>query len=188
VHKAHIKPKGGTDPTSILRRIMTYAARKTARFLPSEPRDRYEVAQWVAWQLAIRAPNSANRPFPASSKTVAAVQRDNRARTGWIFSHNRRVDQGPPGLRIRDLAQARVRYGYFRILLRRNHRRVYRIYREEGLSLRLARPRPPSRRSVTIFARGSRDRNIVAALPIRQASPQVPKLQIQAVRCDVPPA
>jgi len=45
-------------------------------------------------------------------------------------------------LRIRDLAKTRVRYGYFRIytLLRRegwlvNHKRVYRLYREDGLSL-----------------------------------------------------
>jgi len=51
-------------------------------------------------------------------------------------------------LRIRDLAKTRVRYGYFRIytLLRRegwlvNHKRVYRLYREDGLSLRLKRPR-----------------------------------------------
>jgi putative transposase len=56
-------------------------------------------------------------------------------------------DQAPLRLRIRDLAQTRVRYGYFRIyiLLRRegwviNHKRVYRLYREEGLSLRLKRP------------------------------------------------
>ena len=51
-------------------------------------------------------------------------------------------------LRIRDLARTRVRYGYFRIyiLLRRegwsvNHTRVYRLYRNDGLSLRLKRPR-----------------------------------------------
>jgi putative transposase len=59
-----------------------------------------------------------------------------------------KADQAPLRLRIRDLAQARVRYGYFRIyiLLRRegwlvNHKRVYRLYREDGLSLRLKRPR-----------------------------------------------
>ncbi len=57
-------------------------------------------------------------------------------------------DQAPLRLRIHDLAAARVRYGYFRIyiLLRRegwlvNHKRVYRLYREDGLSLRLKRPR-----------------------------------------------
>jgi putative transposase len=43
---------------------------------------------------------------------------------------------------------APVRYGYFRIyiLLRRegwkiNHKRVYRLYRQAGLSMRLRRPR-----------------------------------------------
>jgi putative transposase len=57
-------------------------------------------------------------------------------------------DQAALRLRIRDLAKTRVRYGYFRIyiLLRRegwmvNHKRVYRLYREDGLSLRLKRPR-----------------------------------------------
>src|SRR4028119_1220811 len=59
-----------------------------------------------------------------------------------------RSDQTPLHMRIRDLARTRVRYGYFRIyiLLRRegwwvNHKRVHRLYREEGLSLRLKRPR-----------------------------------------------
>ena len=57
-------------------------------------------------------------------------------------------DQAPLRLRIHDRAAARVRYGYFRIyiLLRWegwlvNHKRVYRLYREDGLSLRLRRPR-----------------------------------------------
>ena len=47
-------------------------------------------------------------------------------------------------LRIREIAASRVRYGYLRIhaLLRRegwlvNHKRIYRLYREEGLNLRL---------------------------------------------------
>ncbi len=51
-------------------------------------------------------------------------------------------------LRIRDLAATRTRYGYFRIyiLLRRkgwvvNHKRVYRLYRNNGLSLRLKKSR-----------------------------------------------
>jgi putative transposase len=45
--------------------------------------------------------------------------------------------------RIREIAETRVRYGFWRIhvLLRRegwqdNHKRTYRIYREEGLNLR----------------------------------------------------
>src|SRR6478672_1308313 len=47
-------------------------------------------------------------------------------------------------MRLRELASGRVRYGYERLhtLLRRegwqiNHKRVYRLYHEEGLSLRL---------------------------------------------------
>jgi putative transposase len=49
-------------------------------------------------------------------------------------------------LRLRDLAATRVRYGYRRlhVLLRRegwrvNHKRVYRLYREEGLGIRVKR-------------------------------------------------
>jgi putative transposase len=74
-------------------------------------------------------------------------------------------DQAPLRLRIRDLAAARVRYGYFRIyiLLRRegwlvNHKRVYRLYREDGLSLRLRRPR----RNVSA---ANRERQPVASAP-----------------------
>ena len=51
-------------------------------------------------------------------------------------------------MRIRDLAAARVSYGYRRIhvLLRRegwqvNHKMVYRLYRLEGLRMRPKRPR-----------------------------------------------
>jgi putative transposase len=51
-------------------------------------------------------------------------------------------------MRIKDLAQARVSYGYRRlhVLLQRegwkvNHKRVYRLYKEEGLIMRPQRPR-----------------------------------------------
>ena len=51
-------------------------------------------------------------------------------------------------MRIRDITQTRVHYGYRRVhvMLRReghldNVKRIYRLYREEGLSLRLKRPR-----------------------------------------------
>ena len=51
-------------------------------------------------------------------------------------------------MRIRDLARARVSYGYRRlhVLLQRegwqvNHKRVYRLYRQEGLLMRPRRPR-----------------------------------------------
>jgi putative transposase len=51
-------------------------------------------------------------------------------------------------MRIRETANARARYGYYRIyiLLRRegrkvNANRVFRLYRKEGLSLRRKQPR-----------------------------------------------
>lgn len=51
-------------------------------------------------------------------------------------------------MRMKEIAFSRVRYGYRRILtlLRRegfkdNHKRVYRIYQQEGLNLRMKRPR-----------------------------------------------
>ena len=51
-------------------------------------------------------------------------------------------------MRLKDLAASRVRYGYRRlhVLLRRegwqvNHKRVYRLYSEEGLSIRTRTPR-----------------------------------------------
>jgi putative transposase len=56
------------------------------------------------------------------------------------------ADQTVLRLRLRDLAATRVRYGYRRlhILLRRegwrvNHKRIYRLYREEGLGIRVKR-------------------------------------------------
>ena len=51
-------------------------------------------------------------------------------------------------MRMKEIAAVRIRYGFRLgyILLRRegfkdNHKRVYRIYKEEGLNLRIKRPR-----------------------------------------------
>ena len=57
-------------------------------------------------------------------------------------------------MRLRDLAMSRVGYGYRRlhVLIERegwhvNHKRVYRLYREEGLTMR---KRPPRRRKACL--------------------------------------
>jgi putative transposase len=61
---------------------------------------------------------------------------------------SRKRDESVLKLRIKDITNTRVHYGYRRVhvMLRRvgypdNVKRVYRLYREEGLSLRLKRPR-----------------------------------------------
>ena len=61
-------------------------------------------------------------------------------------------------MRLKELAAARVRYGYRRlhILLRRegwpvNHKRTYRLYREEGLSIR---PKTPRRKRAWRYRQG----------------------------------
>jgi putative transposase len=68
-------------------------------------------------------------------------------RTALRYKHRRR-DDGPLRQRIREIASSRIRYGEERIhtLLRRegwpdNHKRVRRVYREEGLNLGSKRPR-----------------------------------------------
>ncbi len=67
------------------------------------------------------------------------------ARSSYRY-RSQAADQTALRLRLRDLATTRVRYGYRRlhVLLRRegwrvNHKRVYRLYREEGLGIRVKR-------------------------------------------------
>jgi putative transposase len=68
-------------------------------------------------------------------------------RSTYHYRH-RRPEQASLRKRIRELSEARVRYGYRRIhvLLRRegwsvNHKRTRRLYREEGLQLRRKTPK-----------------------------------------------
>ena len=52
------EPVGGGGPLSIFESgaIMMYVAEKAGRFLPVEPHKKYDVIQWVMWQMANQGP------------------------------------------------------------------------------------------------------------------------------------
>lgn len=103
-----------------------------------------------------------NEPFDLSERRACALAGVQRSTLRY---RARRSDAGVLVGRLRDLAAARPRFGYRRLhlLLQRegvaaNHKRIYRIYRAEGLAvrrrnrkrLRVARPIPmaaPTRRN-----------------------------------------
>lgn len=69
-------------------------------------------------------------------------------RSVWYYKSEKKRDDQAIRLRMREIANTRVRYGSRRIhtLLRRegwkdNHKRVHRLYKLEGLNLRSKRPR-----------------------------------------------
>lgn len=78
-----------------------------------------------------------------------------------------RRNSGTLVMRIHEIAYTRVHYGYRRVhvMLRRegyrdNHKRVYRLYREQGLSLRHKRPKrnkPAQRRQPKAAAQAIND-------------------------------
>jgi putative transposase len=98
--------------------------------------------------------------FRVPTRRACGVVRCNRA---TFYYRAQRRDVTPVRHRLRELATARPRFGYRRlhILLRRegwglNHKKTYRLYREEGLGVRVrrrtkrashlrVRPTPPSR-------------------------------------------
>jgi GST-like protein len=69
------EPMGGGEPISIFESgpIMMYLAEKHGRFWPQDPRSKYEVAQWVGWQLANQVRSSASRATSAAPKRPAAT-------------------------------------------------------------------------------------------------------------------
>jgi putative transposase len=77
-------------------------------------------------------------------KACAAIQ---LSRVVYLYKSVAR-DNTALTMRMREITQTRVHYGYRRahVMLRRegfkdNHKRVYRLYREQGLSLRHKRPK-----------------------------------------------
>ncbi|CAP40538.1 probable transposase [Bordetella petrii] len=70
-----------------------------------------------------------------------------QSRAGWYQKLKPKVLDAPLKARMHEIASTRVRYGFWRIyvLIRRdgwhvNHKRIYRLYKEEGLNLRSKRP------------------------------------------------
>lgn len=55
-------PTGGGDPITIFESgaILEYLAEKTGKFMPSNPRDRFKVLQWLHWQMANLGPMMGN--------------------------------------------------------------------------------------------------------------------------------
>ena len=96
-------------------------------------------------------------------------------------------EQAALRMRIRDLAQARVSYGYrrFHVLLQRevwavNHQRVYRLYCQEGLMLRNKKPKRQKEYVREELAKGVSQRELARTLEvsrwkIQQVAEGVPK-------------
>ena len=57
------EPTGGGEPISVFESgaIMMYLAEKEGRFWPQDIRTKYEVTQWVMWQLANQGPKTGER-------------------------------------------------------------------------------------------------------------------------------
>ena len=57
------EPKGGGDPISVFESgaIMLYLAEREGRFWPQDVRGKYEVVQWVMWQMANQGPKTGER-------------------------------------------------------------------------------------------------------------------------------
>ena len=51
-------PPGGGEPITVFESgaIMMYLAEKAGRFWPQDPRGKYEVTQWIMWQMANQGP------------------------------------------------------------------------------------------------------------------------------------
>lgn len=134
--------------------------------------------------------------FPVNERRVyAVVGMDHSSYRYRSTAH----DQTALQMRLRDRAVARVRYGYRRlhVLVRSegwlvNHKRVYRLYRTEGLALRhgcrrkranavsvflSSAERPNERRSMSfvsdILATGQRFRALTIVATVSRVSPAI---------------
>lgn len=68
------EPLGGGEPLAIFESgaILEYLADKSGKFLPTDPKGRYEVLQWVHWQMANLGPMMGNaNHFKNYGKNIA---------------------------------------------------------------------------------------------------------------------
>ncbi len=68
------EPLGGGAPISVFESgaILMYLAEKSGKLWPTEPRRKYEVAQWVMWQLANQGPKfGENGHFKRASQNAS---------------------------------------------------------------------------------------------------------------------
>ena len=126
----------GTPVTEVCRKMGIAEAthfRWRQRYGGFGPSERREIVRWIQDRYRV-----------SERRSCAALRFDRSSHRDKTI----RDDQAALRQRIKDIAAVRVRYGDQRIhiLLRRegwviNHKRVLRLYREEGLNLRAMRPR-----------------------------------------------
>lgn len=71
-----------------------------------------------------------------------------QSRAGWYDKPKTKILDAPLKKHMHEIAVTRVRFGFWRIFVlicrkawRVNHKRIYRLYKEEGLNLRSKQPR-----------------------------------------------
>ena len=84
------EPLGGGAPISVFESgaILMYLAEKAGRFWPQTPREKYEVAQWVMWQMANQGPK-----FGESGHFRRASQKPENGDLKYALRRRRRVNR-----------------------------------------------------------------------------------------------
>ena len=95
------EPADGGPPISVFESgaIMLYLAEKTGRFMPTDVRGRYEVIQWVIWQMANQGPKFGERghfsrtPAEAGDLSYARRRFDDETHRLYGVLNNRLYDR-----------------------------------------------------------------------------------------------
>ncbi|MGQ3002537.1 MAG: IS3 family transposase [Hydrogenophaga sp.] len=145
------KRYGGVGPSELRRlRQLEEENRKLKQIVADLSLDK-AMLQAVVGKKALR-PSQRRELVPELMQRFGCSQRNalrvvKMSASTYLYVSQRK-DEGLLKARIKEITDTRVHYGYRRVhvMLRReghmdNVKRVYRLYREEGLSLRLKRPR-----------------------------------------------